>query len=122
MAYNASLLLVQLSYIFYQELNSVHISILEHIDYVVKMSVSGYSKRRFKHRLHHFTVSYSMIFNPHCFIRLSCEISTGREHPSGGCLFSAMSFREEISLRRHRINVFSLNQYFMMLMLQVQMM
>ena len=44
-----------------------------------------------------YVESLSRTLNPHCFSRLSCEISTRREYrPREGCLFSAMSSPEEI--------------------------
>ena len=51
-------------------------SFLEHIGHVVMMSVSGYRGRRFKPR-HQYVVSLSKTLYPHCFSRLSCEMSTG---------------------------------------------
>ena len=49
------------------------------------------------------TLSLGKALNPHCFSRLSCKMSTVREHPREVCLFSAMSFSEEIPLK---INAF----------------
>ena len=43
----------------------------ENIGHVGKMSVSGYSDRRFKPRLHQYVVSLRKTFNPYCFSRLS---------------------------------------------------
>ena len=37
------------------------------------------------------------------FSQLSCEMSTRREHPRVGCLFSAMSFPDEVALKSQRI-------------------
>ena len=73
--------------------------LLEHISHVVKMSVSGYRYRWFGPRLLQYVVSLSKTFNPHCCSRLSCEMSTRREHHREGCLFCAMSSPEEISLK-----------------------
>ena len=63
------------------------------------MSVSGYRYRWFGPRLLQYVVSLSKTFNPHCCSRLSCEMSTRREHSREGCLFCAMSSQEEISLK-----------------------
>ena len=46
---------------------------------------------------------HDILPNPICISRLSCEMSTRREHPREGCLFSAMSFPEEMTLK---INAF----------------
>ena len=72
--------------------------LLEHIGHVGEMSVCGYRDRHLKARLHQYVVFLSKRLNPHCFSRLSCEMSTRREHSREGCLFSAMSFPEEIAL------------------------
>ena len=70
------------------------------IGHVGKMSVYGYSDRRFKPRLHRYDVSSSKVLNPHCFSRLSCEISVRWEPPHEGILFSAMSSPMEIALKK----------------------
>ena len=75
----------------------------EYIGQVGKISVSEYSDRRFKPRLQRYVVSLSMTLNPHCFSRLSCEMSTRRGHSHEGCLLSAMSFPEEIALKNQLI-------------------
>ena len=63
--------------------------VLEHTGHVGTMSVSGYSNRRFKSRLHQYVVSLSKTRNPHCFSRLCCEVSTTREYHREGCLLNA---------------------------------
>ena len=63
------------------------------------MSVSGYSDRLFKQRLHQYVVSLSKTPNPHYFSWLNCEMSTKRGHPREGCLFSAMNLPDEIALK-----------------------
>ena len=50
-------------------------------------------------QLHQYVVSLSKTLYPHCFCRLSCEMSTRREHPHEGCLFSAISFLEKLALK-----------------------
>ena len=72
---------------------------VEHIGHVVKMSVSGCRYRRFEPRLHQNVVSLSRKHNPHCFSRLSCEMSSRREHPREGSLFRAVSSPEEIAMK-----------------------
>ena len=67
------------------------------------MSVFGYSDQWFKPPWRQFVVSLSKTLNPHCFIRLSCEMSTRRGHPREGCLFSAMNSLERIALKNQRI-------------------
>ena len=47
----------------------------EHVGHVVRMSVSGYRGRRFEPR-HQYGVSLSKTLYPHCFSRLSCNVST----------------------------------------------
>ena len=44
-------------------------------------------------------LSLSKALNPHCFSGLSCEMSKSREHHREACLFSAMSYLEEISIK-----------------------
>ena len=82
---------------------------MQHIGHVGRMSVSGYRDRWFKPQLHQCVLSLSKVLSPHCFKRLSCEMSTSREHPSEGCLFSAMSFTEEIALKHYFIFLLSLS-------------
>ena len=72
---------------------------LGHIGHVVKMSVTEYRDRRFEPRHHQHVVSLSKTLSPHCFSRLSYEMSTKREHLRKGSLFSAMSSPEEIALK-----------------------
>ena len=72
------------------------------------MSVSGYTDRRLKTWLHQYVVSLSRTLHPHCFSRLSCEMSIIWEHPGIGCLFSAMSFSREMA---HKSGHLSKNQY-----------
>ena len=57
---------------------------MEHIGYVVRMSVSGYRGCRFETR-NQYVVSFSKILCPHCFSRLSCEMSTRWGQPREGC-------------------------------------
>ena len=47
-----------------------------HIGHVDCMSVSGHSDRRFMPLLRQCVVSFSKTLNPHCFRRISCEMST----------------------------------------------
>ena len=75
---------------------------LEHVGHGATMSVSRYGDPQFKPRLHQYFVSLSKTFNPHCFHRLWSEMSKGREHRREGCLFSGMSFSEEIALKNQR--------------------
>ena len=70
------------------------------IGHVDKISVSGYRGQRFKPQVHQYVVSLSKILNLHCFSRISCEMSTRRDHPLEGCLFSDMHSPEEISLKK----------------------
>ena len=77
-----------------------------HIVQVGKMSVSGYTDRRFESRQHLYVVSMNKTLYPHCFSHLRCEVSTRRKHPREGCLFSAMSFSEEIALSNQRFFLF----------------
>ena len=62
--------------------------------HVAEMSVSRHRYRLFELRLHQYVVPFSKTLNPHCFSRLSCEMSARREHPCEECLFIAMSFPE----------------------------
>ena len=48
---------------------------LEHIGWLARMSVSGCRGRRFEPR-QQYVVSLSKTLYPHCFSRLSCEMST----------------------------------------------
>ena len=64
------------------------------------MSVCGHKGQRFEPLQHQYVVSLGKTLNPHCYSRLSCELSTIREHPREGCFFSAMSFSEEITLKK----------------------
>ena len=68
--------------------------------YVVSLSKTVY---------HQYVVSLSKTLNLHCLSRLSCEISTKRKHPREGCLFSAISYTEEIALRYQRFFIFNAN-------------
>ena len=56
---------------------------LKHIGRLVRMSVSGYRGRRFEPR-HLYVVSLSKTLFPHCFSRLSCEMSTRWGQPRDG--------------------------------------
>ena len=69
--------------------------VCKHVGHVGKMSVSGHRDRRFKRRLFQYVVSMSRARNPHCFSRLSCEVSTSWGHPGERCLFSDVSFPEK---------------------------
>ena len=51
---------------------------------LVRMSVSGYRGRRFEPR-QQYVVSMCMTLYPHCFSRLSCEMSTRCGQPREGC-------------------------------------
>ena len=62
----------------------VLVVLLEHIGRVVRMPVSGYRGRRFEHRQQD-VVSLSKTLYPHCFSRLSCEMSTRCGQPREGC-------------------------------------
>ena len=85
--------------------------VLEHIGHVCKMSVSGYIDRQFKPCLHQYVVSLSKTLNLHFFSQLSWELSTTREYPHEGCLFSAMSFPEEIAQKKINTSLFSRDLY-----------
>ena len=54
--------------------------IQEHIGHLVRMSVSGYRGWRFEPR-HQYAVSLNKTLYPHCFSRLSCEMSTRWRQP-----------------------------------------
>ena len=58
--------------------------LLKHIGRVVRMSVSGYRGWRFEHR-HQYVVSFCKALYPHCFSRLSCEMSTRWGQLIEGC-------------------------------------
>ena len=60
-------------------------------------------QQRFKPRLHQYVVSLSKTLNPHCFSRLSCEMSTRQKHAREGCLLSAVSSLEKIALKNQHI-------------------
>ena len=47
-----------------------------YIGHVTNMSFSGYRDRRFEPRLHLYVMPLSKTLDPHCFNRLSCEMST----------------------------------------------
>ena len=83
--------------------NVIVVISLEHIGHLVEMSVSGYSDRRFKSRLHQYVVFLSKTLNTHCISQLRCAMSTRPEHPREGCLCSGMSFLEEVALKIQRI-------------------
>ena len=51
---------------------------------LVRMLVSGYIGRRFEPR-NQYVASLSKTLYPHCFSRLSCEMSTRWGQPSEGC-------------------------------------
>ena len=76
------------------------VSFAINIGHVVKMSVSVHRDRRFESRLHHNVAAMSMAFTPHCFSRLSGEMSAKRVHSREECLLSAVSFPEEIALKK----------------------
>ena len=57
---------------------------MEHIGRLVRMSVSGYRGRPFEPR-HKYVVPLSKTLYPHCFGRLSCEMSTRWGQPRVGC-------------------------------------
>ena len=57
---------------------------LKHIGRLVRMSVSGYRGQRFEPR-HQYVVSLNKTLRPHCFSRLSCEMSTRWGQPREGC-------------------------------------
>ena len=79
----------------------------EHIGHVYKMPVYGYNRQRFQPLLHQYGVSLSKTFNPHCFSRLSLEVSTRWERPHEWCLLSAMSVPEEIALKNNAFFLFN---------------
>ena len=54
--------------------------------------------------------SMSKTLYSHSFSRFSCGMKTRREQPREGCLFSAISFPEEIALRHQRIFFLLLTQ------------
>ena len=56
----------------------------EHIGRLARISVSGYRGRRFE-AWQQYVVSLSNMLYPHCFSRLSCEISTRWGQPPEGC-------------------------------------
>ena len=58
--------------------------ILEHIGRLARMSVSGYRGRQFEPR-QQYVVSLSKTLYPHCFSRLSYEMSTRWGQPREGC-------------------------------------
>ena len=60
--------------------NSILVVFLEHIGHLVRMSASGYRGRQFERR-HQYVVSINKTVYPHCFSRLSCEMSTRWEQP-----------------------------------------
>ena len=78
---------------------------LDHIGHVGKMSDSGYSDRRPKPRLHQYIVSLSKTLNPHCFGRLSCEMSTRWGYHRDECMSSTVSFPEEIELKNQNNSI-----------------
>ena len=57
---------------------------LEHVGRLARMSVSGYRGRRFEPR-QRYVVSLSKTLYPHCFRRLSCEMSTRCGQPREEC-------------------------------------
>ena len=57
---------------------------LEHIGSLARMSVSEYRGRRYEPRQQN-VVSLSKTLYPHCFSRLSCEMSTRWGQPREGC-------------------------------------
>ena len=61
-----------------------HINLAEHIGRLARMSVSGYRGSRFEPR-QQYVVSLSKTLYPHCFSRLSCEMSTRWGQPREGC-------------------------------------
>ena len=76
---------------------------LEHVGLVGKKTVSGYGNRRLKLLLHQNVVSLRKTLHPRCFSRLSCEMSTRRDHPIDGFLLSAMSSPKEIAIKSQRV-------------------
>ena len=57
---------------------------LEHIGLVVRMSILDTKGRRFEPQ-HQYVFSLSKRLYPHCFSRLSCEMSTRWGQPREGC-------------------------------------
>ena len=79
-------------------------SIYEYIGHVGKLSVSEYSDRVFKPRLHQHVVSLKKTLNLNCFSRLSCEYQMRTPHK--GCLFSAMISPEKVALKSMHIYLY----------------
>ena len=82
------------------------------------MSVSAYSDSCFLRRLDQFVVSLSKVLNQYCFNRLSCEMSTRREHPREGCLLSAISYPKEIALTRLNNNMHLVMKIILILLIE----
>ena len=61
-----------------------YFGIFEHIGVVVRMSILDTKGRRFEPQ-HQYVFSLSKRLYPHCFSRLSCEISTRWGQPREGC-------------------------------------
>ena len=59
-------------------------AVTEHIGLVVRMSILDTKGRRFEPQ-HQYVFSLSKRLYPHCFSRLSCEMSTRWGHPREGC-------------------------------------
>ena len=64
------------------------------------ISISGCSDRRSELRQHQYVVSLNKALYPHCYSRLSCEMSTMRDHLR---LFNAINLSLEIELKNQRI-------------------
>ena len=73
----------------------LHRQVVSAISHVVRMSVYGYRGRRFEPRQHQYVVSLSKTLYPHCFSRLSCEMSTRWGQRRELC------FSEEVTLKNH---------------------
>ena len=58
---------------------------MDDIGHVVRMSASGYRGRRFEPLQRHYVVSLCKTLYPHCFSRLSCEMTTRWGHIRKGC-------------------------------------
>ena len=76
---------------------------MQHVGCVGKMSFYGYSDLQFKPCMGQYVVSLSKTLYPHCYSRLSCEMSTRWGQPHKGCLFSVMISPEEITLKDQRM-------------------
>ena len=59
-------------------------SSIEHIGLVVRMSILDTKGRRFEPQ-HQYVFSLNKRLYPHCFSRLSCEMSTRWGQPREGC-------------------------------------